>query len=76
MEYYHRTVLEKSGVLEALSPNEVSRLLVAVLSMEHSANQIKTLMPKQIRFIHGCLGRTPANFYDKVSELTRPYSDL
>ncbi|XP_047741057.1 probable phosphorylase b kinase regulatory subunit beta isoform X3 [Hyalella azteca] len=62
MEYYHQSVLGKNEVaLEELSPNEVFRLLVAVLSMEQ-----EDLSPRQMRFINGCLGRTPANFYDKV----------
>ncbi|KAF2353900.1 Glycoside hydrolase family 15/Phosphorylase b kinase regulatory chain family, partial [Trinorchestia longiramus] len=61
MEYYHQSVLGKKESLVELSPNEVFRLLVAVLSMEQEG-----LAPRQIRFINGCLGRTPANFYDKV----------
>lgn len=66
MEYYRRSVLGKTERLEELSPNEVFRLLMDVLSMEHSEQHQKKLSPKQIRFIDGCLGRTPANFYDKV----------
>lgn len=66
MEYYRCSVLGKTERLEELSPNEVFRLLVAVLSMEHSEHHHTKLSPKQIRFIDGCLGRTPANFYEKV----------
>jgi len=67
MEYYRQCVLGKSEKLIELSPNEVYRLLWEVLSMESSnEKQSKQLSPKQIRFIDGCLGRTPDNFYDKV----------
>lgn len=68
MEYYRLEVLGQSDVLESLSPNEVFRLLVTVLSMESTEqHHEKKLTPRQIRFIDGCLGRTPANFYEKVT---------